>query len=85
MYDHSYSAPEMLPAQDEEAKRSYGVASDTWAFGCLVFNLFTGVPPFIGDAQWELFKNIRSGNWKENSPHQYYFDLNDTSCLESTK
>jgi serine/threonine protein kinase len=46
-FDHNYSAPELYPSEDLEAKRSYGLPVDTWGFGCLVFNMFTGVQPFM--------------------------------------
>jgi 3-phosphoinositide dependent protein kinase-1 len=51
----AFVAPELL--NDGQI----GFASDLWAFGCTVFNLFTGKAPFEGATTPELMDNIIHG------------------------
>jgi serine/threonine protein kinase len=48
-----YLAPEILAS-----KRKYGKACDWWSFGVLLYEMITGVPPFIGNVRKELFRHI---------------------------
>jgi len=47
-----YVAPEVLAGARPSS------ASDIWALGCLVFYLFAGRPPFVGDSNDALFAKI---------------------------
>jgi serine/threonine protein kinase len=47
-----YIAPEILLGQ------TYGQASDWWAFGCVVYEMVKGVPPFYDKNRNRMFKKI---------------------------
>eukprot|EP00607_Mallomonas_marina_P009647 CAMPEP_0182419592 /NCGR_PEP_ID=MMETSP1167-20130531/4010_1 /TAXON_ID=2988 /ORGANISM="Mallomonas Sp, Strain CCMP3275" /LENGTH=804 /DNA_ID=CAMNT_0024594589 /DNA_START=427 /DNA_END=2841 /DNA_ORIENTATION=+ len=47
-----YMAPEILRNQDYDAK------ADLWSVGCVVFQMLVGSPPFNGDCQSSLLRNI---------------------------
>jgi 3-phosphoinositide dependent protein kinase-1 len=53
----AFVAPELL----NDGK--IGFSSDIWAFGCLVFNLFTGQAPFEGENAAELMDNVTNGRF----------------------
>jgi 3-phosphoinositide dependent protein kinase-1 len=57
----SFVAPELLT----EGRICF--ASDLWAFGCLIFNILTGVAPFEGGNVAELMTNITSHRFTEAS------------------
>lgn len=59
--------------------RTFGYASDIWNFGCLIFNIFTGVQPFYAPSKIEMFDLIRQGKWLENVPDPYYFQEQATA------
>lgn len=92
VFDHSMSAPELLPAEEEvkQKKRKYDVQVDVWSLGCITFNMFTGVPPFFESTNLVLYKRIQSGDWKRNSPATTYFlpddgeDLNEKKYKQAT-
>jgi 3-phosphoinositide dependent protein kinase-1 len=48
-----YVSPEMLSTGQASA------ASDLWALGCVVFQLFVGRPPFQGESQYLVMQSIK--------------------------
>uniref|UniRef100_A0A5K3EKS1 Protein kinase C n=2 Tax=Mesocestoides corti TaxID=53468 RepID=A0A5K3EKS1_MESCO len=50
-----YIAPEII------SHKPYGKAVDWWAFGVLLYEFLAGQPPFDGDDEEELFRNIAIG------------------------
>ena len=48
-----YNSPEVI---DDK----YGEECDEWACGVLMYILMAGFPPFVGDSEEEIFKNIKS-------------------------
>ncbi len=48
-----YLAPEVL------AKAGYTFAADWWAFGIFLFEMVTGVPPFVNQNRMLLYESIR--------------------------
>lgn len=49
-----YVAPEVL-------RRSYTQQADIWSCGVLMYMMFTGLPPFLGDTLHDVFDNILKG------------------------
>ena len=50
-----YCAPEILGGS------GYGIASDWWAFGILIFEMAYGYPCFFGENPFTIYKNIIDG------------------------
>ena len=50
-----YNSPEVI---DDK----YGEECDEWACGILMYILLAGFPPFVGDSEEEIFKNIKNTN-----------------------
>jgi serine/threonine protein kinase len=50
-----YIAPELL-----KQKRSYGQEVDWWSFGCLIYDMLTGRPPFFGESNKITFEKIQN-------------------------
>lgn len=46
-----YIAPEVI-------RRSYDSKADVWSCGIILYILFAGYPPFNGNSDMEIFKNI---------------------------
>lgn len=57
-------APEVLEG------KGYDLASEWWAFGCLIYELLVGVPPFF------LSNELQTG---KNSRHNLHTLINTTS------
>lgn len=52
-----YMAPEVC-----QTPRDYGPECDWWSFGCLLYELLTGEPPFYANTRPETFYKIRNSN-----------------------
>jgi serum/glucocorticoid-regulated kinase 2 len=52
-----YLSPEIL-----EPIRSYGIETDWWSFGCVIYEMLTGHPPFYSDNRLKMFHDIRTKN-----------------------
>lgn len=48
-----YLAPELV------LKQGHGKAVDWWTFGCFLYEILTGVPPFYTSTREELFEKIK--------------------------
>lgn len=48
-----YCAPEVLNGEE------YGFKSDWWSLGCVMFDLLTGDPPFIGNSHLQILKKVK--------------------------
>lgn len=51
-----YLAPEIIE------KKSYGKACDWWSFGCVVYEMLTGIPPFYDKNKQAIYAKIRYKN-----------------------
>lgn len=49
-----YLAPEVLIKE-----RSYGKGCDWWSFGCVIYEMLTGHPPFYSKDRKQMFDDIR--------------------------
>lgn len=52
-----YMAPEVLQGEP------HSVSSDLWSLGCVLFELFTGKPPFVADSFSELVTMVMNENF----------------------
>ena len=50
-----YLAPEVL-----EKDRAYGKSCDWWSFGCVIYEMLTGHPPFYSKDRQKMFDDIRN-------------------------
>lgn len=50
-----YLAPEVI------LKKGHGKSVDWWTFGCFVYEMLTGLPPFYTNTREELFDKIKFG------------------------
>jgi serum/glucocorticoid-regulated kinase 2 len=55
-----YLAPEVV------TKVGYSVAADLWALGVFIFEMATGLPPFINENRFNLYESIKSNFWIVN-------------------
>lgn len=60
-----YTCPELLQNQP------YTPASDVYGIGCLLYEMFTGDPPFYSDNISKLYDKILMGNYRlpDHIPH----------------
>lgn len=56
-----YIAPEVL-------KNSYNEKCDLWSCGVIMYILLSGVPPFYGEDDKEIFQRVLNGKYDMNSP-----------------
>ena len=52
---YEYMAPEIYE------KREYGVSVDIWSLGVLLFEIFFGKSPFLGESVFRIYRNIIEG------------------------
>jgi serine/threonine protein kinase len=57
-----YMAPEQIEGREADAR------SDIWAFGCVLYEMLTGVPPFAGQTQASLMAAILEREPRSISP-----------------
>ena len=50
-----YLAPEVL-----ERERNYGKSCDWWSFGCVIYEMLTGHPPFYSTDRKKMFEDIKN-------------------------
>ncbi|GBG29706.1 Protein kinase, putative [Hondaea fermentalgiana] len=66
-----YVAPEILNGQ------KYGKEVDMWSFGVIIYILLCGYPPFHHENQRELFRQIRSANFKFDE--EYWSEVSNSA------
>lgn len=67
-----YMSPEMLQG------KGYGLATDFWAFGCIIYEMLSGVPPFMNNTKQGLYKLIKYQDPKLDYP---FFSHHATDIL----
>jgi len=55
-----YVAPEVLSASDT---KGYGPQCDIWSLGVVVYTMLCGQPPFYGDDNNQIYKDIQTGEY----------------------
>ncbi len=59
-----YLAPEVL-----EKNRNYGKECDWWSFGCVIYEMLTGHPPFYSTDRKKMFEDIKNKQVKFQDFH----------------
>jgi len=57
VFEHYVGTPQFMPAEVIENKCSDN-RSDTWSFGCLIFQVMAGAPPFHAASEYLVFLRI---------------------------
>lgn len=55
---------EYLPPEVLAKDRNYGKECDWWSFGCVIYEMLTGHPPFYSQDRKKMFEDIRHKNVK---------------------
>ena len=53
-----YVSPEILKPEQFLRDREIGPETDIWAFGCIVYQMFAGRPPFTAGSDYLIFQQI---------------------------
>lgn len=51
---------EYLPPEVLEKDRNYGKGCDWWSFGCVIYEMLTGHPPFYSTDRRKMFDDIKA-------------------------
>ena len=65
-----YLAPEVL-----ERERNYGKSCDWWSFGCVIYEMLTGHPPFYSTDRKKMFDDIKNRDVK-------FYDFHSVSAKD---
>ena len=60
---------EYLPPEVLEKERNYGKECDWWSFGCVIYEMLTGQPPFYSTDRKKMFEDIRNRDVKFHDFH----------------
>lgn len=71
-----YVAPEVLLADYDEK-------CDIWSVGVILYMLLSGYPPFTGDDELEIIKNVRVGHYDLNAPSMEHVSQDAKDLISS--
>ncbi|ODQ49295.1 hypothetical protein PICMEDRAFT_22878, partial [Pichia membranifaciens NRRL Y-2026] len=60
-----YISPELLKYNQSS------FASDFWSLGCIIYQMFVGIPPFKASNEYETFERIVELNYSFPDPHKF--------------
>ena len=69
MFDFRYVSPEILKGNAAH------LSTDLWAFGCIVYQMLSGVPPFRSNSEYLIFQKITSCDY--SFPENFNEDAKD--------
>lgn len=54
----NYVSPEVI------SKKPYGISTDLWALGCILYAIYTGKPPFESDTVVSTLNKVKTMSFK---------------------